>query len=38
MKKFGANYVSSGSGKKTWTVYSLIFVVAFAFIGGGIWD
>ena len=38
MKKFGANYVSSGSGKKTWTVYSLIFVVAFAFIGGGIWN
>ncbi len=38
MRKFGANYVSSGSGKKTWTVYLLIFVVAFAFIGGRIWN
>ena len=37
MKVFRASYVSSGSGKKTWIAYLLIFVVAFALIGGGIW-
>ncbi|MDE5910930.1 MAG: DUF3592 domain-containing protein [Clostridia bacterium] len=38
MKVFSASYVSSGSGKKAWIAYLFIFVVAFAFIGGGIWN
>lgn len=38
MRKFSVGYSSGVAGKKMWLVYLLIFVVAFAFIGGGLWN